>query len=336
MTMTDIDRREYYYDEPKTIYEFDASTLQTVGAPFEGHIRGIHDLALSFDGAILAGACLSTIKLWAFESRQLLASFDIGILHHLIFSPNSHQLAYTIYPQTDLNIYICDIPPHILTTIQSTQEAQPNISAATNPQLLNVRYLYSPTQTRRATRRNPIQSPIFPRPQRDFPTIYPQEHTFLRYLRKMLPSRMTPVRTDQPRDPLDFPATLPLPHSTSPSGQATSHAHSDMNPQNARHISAPKSSATAPTTFKTRPHHLSTWWPARATHASPPIVDVPLAPGKLRYATAGAPTFDEDLIRDEDYVPSTPPSPHPNSQRPSTGVQVTAGQHGSGRLCGCF
>lgn len=52
-----------------------------------------------------------------------------------------------------------------------------------------------------------------------------------------------------------------------------------------------------------------------------------------RYAAADAPTFDEDLIRDEDYIPSTP---HQNSQQPSTGVQVTSGQHGSGRLCGCF
>ncbi|KAG1783036.1 hypothetical protein EV702DRAFT_1040813 [Suillus placidus] len=109
--------------------------------------------------------------------------------------------------------------------------------------------------------------------------------------------------------------------------------------KNARPTSTPhttQSSATAPTTFKTWLHHPSTWWPARAGHALPPIVDVPLAPGKLRIATAGAPTFDEDLIRDEDYVPSTPLSPHPNSQRPSTGVQVTTGQHGSGRLCGCF
>ncbi|KAG1815672.1 uncharacterized protein BJ212DRAFT_1357895 [Suillus subaureus] len=155
----------------------------------------------------------------------------------------------------------------------------------------------------------------------------------------MLPSRMTPVRTDQPRDPLDFPATLPLPHSPPHTAQATSQAHSDMDPyENARPISTPhttQSSATAPTTFKTRLDRLSTWWPPRASHPLPPIVDVPLAPGKLRYATAGAPTFDDDLIRDEDYVPPTP-TPHPNSQRPSTVVQVTTGQHGSSRFCGCF
>ncbi|KAG2335383.1 WD40 repeat-like protein, partial [Suillus weaverae] len=56
---------------PKTVYELDASTLEIVGAPFEGHSKMIHSLALSFDCAILASASQdSTIKLWAFESRQ--------------------------------------------------------------------------------------------------------------------------------------------------------------------------------------------------------------------------------------------------------------------------
>jgi WD40 repeat protein len=329
MVTTNAQRNNY--DEPKTIYEFDASTLQTVGAPFEGHASRIECLALSFDGAILASACYHTIKLWAFESRQLLTSFRVDVYNfdHLIFSPNSHQLAYTTWGAN--TIYICNTPPHVLATIQSTQKAQPNISAATNPRLLDS------NAARRAVHHNPIQIPIVPRPQRD---LYPQERAFLRYLRnlKMLPSRVTPVRIDQPRDPLDFPATLPLPRSFSPSVQATSQAHSNMYPQeNARSIPLDtQSSATARTTFKARLHHLSTWWPARAGHALSPIVDVPLAPGKLRYATAGAPTFDDDLIRDEDYAPSTPPSPHPNLQQPSTGVQVTTGQHGSGRLCGCF
>ncbi|KAG2343547.1 WD40 repeat-like protein [Suillus weaverae] len=60
-----------------TIYEFDAATLETVGAPFEGHTKFINGLALSFDGALLASASNdNTIKLWAFESRQLLASFN--------------------------------------------------------------------------------------------------------------------------------------------------------------------------------------------------------------------------------------------------------------------
>ncbi|KAG1752493.1 WD40-repeat-containing domain protein [Suillus paluster] len=75
-------------EEPKTIYEFDASTLETVGAPFEGHAYTISGLALSFDCALLASASFdNTIKLWAFESRQLLASFDLLIPSFLVFSP---------------------------------------------------------------------------------------------------------------------------------------------------------------------------------------------------------------------------------------------------------
>ncbi|KIK32370.1 hypothetical protein CY34DRAFT_19097 [Suillus luteus UH-Slu-Lm8-n1] len=62
----------------KTIYEFDASTLKTVRTPFEGHTKTVLGLALSFDGALLASTSLdNTIKLWAFESRQILASFDV-------------------------------------------------------------------------------------------------------------------------------------------------------------------------------------------------------------------------------------------------------------------
>ncbi|KAG1868282.1 hypothetical protein DFJ58DRAFT_837930 [Suillus subalutaceus] len=84
-------------------------------------------------------------------------------------------------------------------------------------------------------------------------------------------------------------------------------------------------------------HRLSTWWPFETRHASPAInvVDVPLAPSKLRYATAGAPGPDDDLIRDEDYV-SPPPSPNPDSRQPSTAKVANAGEHGSGRLCFCL
>lgn len=116
------------YEEPKTIYEFDALTLKTVGAPFEGHTDSVSVIALSFDGAILASACFDTIKLWAFKSRQLLASFDVSQTVNLVFSPNAHQLAYTIF--LDTKIYICDTPSDILATIQSAQEAQSDKSTA--------------------------------------------------------------------------------------------------------------------------------------------------------------------------------------------------------------
>jgi WD40 repeat protein len=51
-------------DDAKTICEFDASTLENVGASFEGHTKLITGLALSFDGALLASAARDdTIKL---------------------------------------------------------------------------------------------------------------------------------------------------------------------------------------------------------------------------------------------------------------------------------
>ncbi|KIK35040.1 hypothetical protein CY34DRAFT_96850, partial [Suillus luteus UH-Slu-Lm8-n1] len=58
-------------DAAKTIYEFDASTLETVGTPLEGHTKGIVGLALSSGGALLASSSHdNTIKLWAFERTE--------------------------------------------------------------------------------------------------------------------------------------------------------------------------------------------------------------------------------------------------------------------------
>jgi WD40 repeat protein len=101
-------------EEPKTIYKFDSSTLETVGAPFEGHTQHINSLALSFDCALLASASADhTVKLWAFESRQLVASFYRGA-RFLVLSPDSRQLAFTTYEPGPPKIYIRNIPPNIL------------------------------------------------------------------------------------------------------------------------------------------------------------------------------------------------------------------------------
>jgi WD40 repeat protein len=115
---------EDYSDDAKTIYEFDASTLETVGTPFEGHPEHVSGLALSSDGALLASASHDTIKFWAFESRQLLASFDVQNLITLILSPDSRKLAYVSYTINvshtrmatfkDHRICICDTPPDVL------------------------------------------------------------------------------------------------------------------------------------------------------------------------------------------------------------------------------
>jgi WD40 repeat protein len=109
-------------DHPaKTIYEFDASSLETVGTPFEGHTKQVRGLALSFDATFLASASYDeTIKLWAFESRQLLASFDVQNPSNLILSPDSRKLAYTTYTQEDGHkICICDTPSNVLAQAQA-------------------------------------------------------------------------------------------------------------------------------------------------------------------------------------------------------------------------
>ncbi|KAG2073653.1 kinase-like protein [Suillus decipiens] len=105
----------------KTISEFDASTLETVGAVFQDFNKKgldlgspITSLALSLDCTLLASASNNTntfednsIKLWAFVSRQLLASFNVQSVNCLILSPDLRQLVYTT--QRSDKIYLCDI-----------------------------------------------------------------------------------------------------------------------------------------------------------------------------------------------------------------------------------
>jgi WD40 repeat protein len=99
------------------ICEFDASTLKTVGAPFK-YTYFVRGLALSSDCVLLASSSYdNTIKLWAFVSRQLLASFNSESPVTLVLSPDSRQLAYTT--DDDAKIYICDIPANILASIES-------------------------------------------------------------------------------------------------------------------------------------------------------------------------------------------------------------------------
>ncbi|KAG1794073.1 kinase-like domain-containing protein [Suillus subaureus] len=107
---------------PYTICELDASTLVAVGIPFEGHASIITGLALSLDCALLASASYNNIQLWSFESRQLLASFDVVSVHHLILSPDSRQLVYTT--QHNYNIYLCNTPPEILASIQPVAQVR--------------------------------------------------------------------------------------------------------------------------------------------------------------------------------------------------------------------
>ncbi|KAJ8589060.1 WD40 repeat-like protein [Rhizopogon salebrosus TDB-379] len=306
---------------PRTIYEFHASTMETIGAPFEGHTDFIRSLALSFDGTLLASASIDhTIKLWAFKSRHLLASFDVRTMH-MTLSPDSRQLAWLSGPQhnpnveidftiseSDNNIYICDIPPNILASVSSpAHQAQPSTVN------LSARDIFDSDATTRSIARNPATSPVIRRP-----LTTPQQPVFLRYFRKFFPfsflrDAVPPVGNNVPRDPLDFPATSRLhPHVTQ--------GHPENLPKNLRR--APATSATVPITLK-------------GGHAEPPIVDVPLTKGQLRHAAAGAPRNDEELIRDEDFD-QPPPSPHLDSQQVAAAEQINARQHGSSWLCSCF
>jgi len=111
--------------KPMTIYEFDASTLETVGDPFEGHTDPINDLAFSSDRTVLASHSIdNTIKLWFIEPRQLLASFHVQHdLVSIIFSPDTRQLASCTYDQ----IVIYNIPPDILASIRIAPDARATV-----------------------------------------------------------------------------------------------------------------------------------------------------------------------------------------------------------------
>jgi hypothetical protein len=301
--------------KPTTIYEFDASTLQTVGDPFEGHADFITGLALSSDCVLLASASWdSTINLWSFESRQLLASFDVQIHRSLIFSPDSCQLAYTTWNES--NIYVCDIPVNILASIGLVKQTS-------KPESSHLSKLLNSDATRHAVRRKPVISVTSPSPRLLMATIDPPQPIFLGFLRKFLPSRMhtvPPIHTNEPHNPLDFSATAPLPRSL-------------VNP----HENPPTTQFSVPTStsFKSRLHRLSTWWPLQTGHTSPAIVPVPHAQGKERNAAADAPRRDDEWIPSEDYV-SPPPSPNPDSRQPATAGQINFGEHGSSRSCFCF
>lgn len=170
--------------------------------------------------------------------------------------------------------------------------------------------------TRHVVRRKPAISVISPVPR---PLIDRPQPVFLSLLHKFLPSSrmdaVRPIRTNEPRNPLDFPATVPLPRP---------YAHAQENFQPSTTQSAPASS-----TFKSRLYHLSTWRPFQTGHTSPAIVNVSLA-------QAGAPRKDDEWIPYEDHV--SPPSPNRDSRQSNAAGQIKtdAEEHGSSRSRFCF
>ncbi|KAG2739949.1 hypothetical protein P692DRAFT_20840906 [Suillus brevipes Sb2] len=164
-------------------------------------------------------------------------------------------------------------------------------------------------------------------------TVEPQQPMLLRLSNFLHFSPSTnavrPGRNVQPRDPLDFSATSPLPHPLS--GHTSTQGRSVMNPgENSRQ---PATTPSSPSPFTPRIRNVSSLWPVRGSHTQPHIVDVPLAQAKERNAAAGAPKKDEDIVPDE-YL--DPPSPIPDSQQPAAAVQTSTGEHGGDRSCFCF
>lgn len=214
-------------DDATTIYEFDSLTLETVGAPFDAHTKTVRGLALSLDNALLASAAEdNTIKVWAFESRQLLASFNARTPETLILSPDSSQIAYT----TGQKILICNTPLDILATTVHALEARSAASADKNlrlDRLLNSHVTRPPPTVRRYQATSPVIS-FAHAPHRPLPGLHSEQSGVLRHLCKILrfSSRAItdpPVWKDQTQDPLDFSAMSPLPSNHVPLGQAITH-----------------------------------------------------------------------------------------------------------------
>ncbi|KIK33055.1 hypothetical protein CY34DRAFT_18631 [Suillus luteus UH-Slu-Lm8-n1] len=256
-------------DDITTIYEFNGSTLETVGTPFKGHTRRVSGLALSFDNALLASASWDdTIKLWVFESRQLLASFHVQDVSRLVLSPDSRQLAYTTNIDDDHKICICDIPPQVLAQARNIARRKANLD-----HLLHSHATRPPA----GHRKPPIHA--IPTVQRPLPTRDSQQPVFIR-LRQLL-SFTSPTHAAhpvQPHNPLDVPATSPLPSSLS--GQtATRFNHVEM--------SSPPPPSNGATQFLRQ--HISFLAPRHSL--GPPVVEV--APGRkfTRLAAAKLPDY---------------------------------------------
>ncbi|KAG1762990.1 hypothetical protein EV702DRAFT_1205905, partial [Suillus placidus] len=170
----------------------------------------------------------------------------------------------------DYKISICDIPPDILAqarTIARKKSARRDLlnSDATRPPA--------------GRRRPPIPAiPMVPRP---LPTVEPQQPMFLRLSKLLRFSRANavPVRHIQPRDPLDVPATLPLPSSLS--GQAATRFD---------HVIRNKFSASPLQQCCAIPTSASSFLVPRHSHG-PPVVEVAAGRRFTRLAAVKLPEY---------------------------------------------
>jgi len=152
---------------------------------------------------------------------------------------------------------------------------------------------------------------LTPLPHRPSPTVHQQQHTFVRTLRKLIPSfhrnALPQVRNDDSHDPLDvclfyflpstidimnalqFPAPSSFPLNQSLSAQAGTyvqsgvHSGKNVSLQSCNYLFTltvlqSRAAAIAQSSATTIKAQLSGWWPTHTGRA--PIVDVPLAQGK--------------------------------------------------------
>ena len=164
-----------------------------------------------------------------------------------------------------------------------------------------------------AVHSKPATASLTAPPSRHSPTIH-QQPTPLRHLRKLLPfsfrrrDAVLPVRNDRPRDPLDvchFILSPTQPTHRSPYSALLHHLEFQatyLQQPSLRYVIIPSkmiqfrltllqlepttvppiSKSSTSTTIRSRlVRQLSNWWPMRTGNALPPIVEVPLAPGRL-------------------------------------------------------
>ncbi|KAH7930833.1 WD40 repeat-like protein [Leucogyrophana mollusca] len=78
----------------KDIRIWDAETGETVGAPLGPNDRGIWELTISPDGKIIVSVDLGSYptRIWDFETRRVIHTFDAGVVFSLAISPDSRYV----------------------------------------------------------------------------------------------------------------------------------------------------------------------------------------------------------------------------------------------------
>ncbi|KAG1870944.1 hypothetical protein C8R48DRAFT_670540 [Suillus tomentosus] len=185
----------------------------------EGHSTEVTCIDISADSTLLASGSCDSILIWGLDTGKPVAgpfksdaSEDDGV-GAVRFSQDSKKLAVTLLCGKRLDIW--DV--HTQKLYARVGKSSTAVGGAWTPYGLHKKHspMYGFSRIYLSVHQYTSQSA--PR--------HSQQPTFLHYIRKLLPFSRTdvlrPIRNHEPHDPLDFPATLPLPPNYSPSGQAT-------------------------------------------------------------------------------------------------------------------